>query len=280
MKPLILEARRLLEKEHKLRSRIYGTAADVATAKAQSTGGADTFQGKKGVWRTMKSGTHIFVPDDGSGLEISKKPALNKKIQAALPDTDFDHDTGKGVDTIKSKAKVTHANWKDKWKAIAHAVGHSLVHPFVMVKDLLTKPAYRTEVKDFLKGAVKKEVGQTKKMAATLGRVLRGEKISPEDKRQAIHQAADLVKVAVTGALVAHLAAGGVGHLLATMASPADEVAAMALDGPVRHATTKVFGVEHGLLPSSFYESVDSPEALMDKIFDAILDELAKGAES
>ena len=250
------------------------------------------FRGKKGVWRTTSTGKHIFIPTKGAPM-VGNDDKINKKVQAALAAKPAGSSAGDGTASKAEPAKdelakgsVTPSNWRDKFKALAKKAGHQLIHPFVAMKNLATKPESRAELKAHIKGAIKKEeahikgaikkeVGESKRMVSTIGRALKGEKISPEDRKQAIHQTADLVKTAMMTMAVAHIFAGGIAKALAILASPVDEVVGMAIDIPIRKATMKVFGVAHGLLPSAFYEGVESPDAVIDKVIDAILDELA-----
>jgi len=169
-------------------------------------------------------------------------------------------------------------------KKALHGVWHAISDPFKKAWKLATDKKYRTEVKDFVVKAVKKEGSQTKSMAGTFKRVLQGEKVSREEKVAAMNQLADLVKVAAVGGLAAHMAGGGIAKFLATMASPVDEVVGIAVDGPMRKITKKIFGHAHGILPSSFYESIMLSEAykegdehkLIEKLVDAMLDEMGK----
>lgn len=135
-----------------------------------------------------------------------------------------------------------------------HGVWHALSDPFKKGWKLLTDTKYRTEVKDFVVRAAKKEGSQTKKMAQTFAKVLKGEKVSREEKLAAIEQMADIVKVAALGGMVSHVAAGGLAKLIATLASPADEIVGIAIDKPLRAVTKKIFGRAHGILPTAFYE--------------------------
>lgn len=234
-----------------------------------------TVGGKKGVWRTSDAGHKLFIPDDGSSPLMNPHVRQGKgKVGTPSADTDDDSDKGGAKGDVGG---VTASNWKDKLKALAVKAGHKLIHPFVAMKDLATKPEARAELKAHIKKSIKKEVAETKRMVGTIGRALKGESVSAEDRNHAIHQAADLVKTAMMAMAVTHIFAGGAVKALATLASPADEVVGMAIDAPIRAATKRVFGQAHGLLPSAFYEGVESPDALMDKIVDAILDELGKG---
>jgi hypothetical protein len=250
-------------------------SAALAERKAQTKTGERkyTVDGKKGVWRTSEAGHKLFIPDDGSSPLMNPHVRQGKgKGKGGAPSADpGDGDEGGGI------GGVTASNWKDKFKALAKKAGHALVHPLVAMKDLATKPEARAELKMHVKKAIKKEVAETKRMVGTIGRALKGEKISADDRHHAIHQAADLVKTAMMTMAVTHIFAGGLAQALATLASPADEIVGMAIDKPIRAATLKVFGQAHGLLPSAFYEGVENPDALMDKIIDAILDELSKG---
>jgi len=242
--------------------------------------GDATFQGKEGLWRTTKGGTHIFIPDKGEpmvGKNLTLKQAKAQSRNPAISSMGRKRGgSDGGVGGGDGAEPVTKSNWKDKLKAAFKKVGHALVHPIVAVKDLITKPEARKELKDHIVKSVKRETAETKQMLGTYGKALKGQKVSPEDRKQAIHQTVDLIKTAMTAAAVAHLFAGGALKAIATLTSPIDEVIAMGIDGPLRKATEKVFGQAHGLLPSAFYEGVESPDALMGKIIDAVLDELAK----
>lgn len=176
-------------------------------------------------------------------------------------------------------------------KKVLHGVWHAVSHPFKAAYKLATDKKYRGQVKDFVVKACKKEGTQTKQMAKNIARVLKGEKLSAEEKAAIADQLADVVKVAVMGAVVGHAAAGGLAKLAATVATPVDELVGVAIDGPLRKATKKLFGREHGLLPTSFYDegvrhamltllSEDYKEGdeykVIEKMVEAILDEMGK----
>lgn len=139
-------------------------------------------------------------------------------------------------------------------KKLLHGVWHAVSHPFKSAYKLITDKKYRGQVKDFVVKACKKEGTQTYAMAKNIARALKGEKLTAEEKAEMIDQMADLVKVAVIGTIVGHAAAGGLEKLAATVASPVDELVGVALDAPLRKITKKLFGREHGILPTSFYE--------------------------
>jgi hypothetical protein len=177
-------------------------------------------------------------------------------------------------------------DWKEKFKAMAKHSGHQLIHPFIAAKDLLTDPAKRKKFGKYLKGAFHKEVKETKHLRDTIGKALSGERVYDVDRKRAINQAVDLVKVGLIAGTVAHLFHGGVIKAISALASPVDEVVGMAIDKPLRDITERMFGHSHGLLPSSFYESIyeadneeDAVNAVLDKIVDAIMDEIAKSKD-
>lgn len=212
-------------------------------------------------WR-MVNGQHIgFKGKPGHGTPVIGNSEIIDKING---------------DESDSSAKVTESNWKKKFGEIAKKVGHQLVHPFVAAKDLLTKPEARKELADHVKKSVRKETKETKHLVSTIKKAVSGEKISKEDKTRAVNQAVDLVKVALIGATVAHLFHGGVMKAIGTLASPVDEVVGVAVDAPLRKITEKVFGSAHGILPSAFYEESENEHDVMDRVIDAIIDEIAK----
>lgn len=180
-------------------------------------------------------------------------------------------------------------------KAALGKAWHTLTEPFVGAFHLATSKKSRSEFKAKIGGAIKNEAGETKALFSTLKKAITpGQKVSKEEKAAAINQVADLVKAGLIAAMYGHIASHGIGELLATVASPAEEIIGAALDKPLRAITKKVFGHEHGILPSSFYshepikahEWVDAldamlteaesndPESLIMRLVDAILDEL------
>ena len=176
-------------------------------------------------------------------------------------------------------------------KKVLHGVWHAVSHPFKAAYKLVTDKKYRGQVKDFVVKACKKEGTQTHAMAKNIARALKGEKLTAEEKAAIIDQMADIVKVAAIGAVVGHAAAGGLARLAATVASPADELIGIAIDTPLRKITKKLFGREHGVLPTSFYEegvrhamltllAEDYKEGdeykVIEKMVEAILDEMGK----
>jgi len=189
-----------------------------------------------------------------------------------------EHERTPAAKAEKAAAEVekSKVDWKDKFRSMAKNVGHQLAHPFVAAKDLITNPAARKKFGKYLKGAVRKEVKETKHLKETIGKALRGEKVYKADRDRAINQAVDLVKVALIGATVAHLFQGGVLKAIGALASPVDEVVGVAIDKPLRDITEKVFGTSHGLLPSSFYEEAEDVNDVLDRIIDQILDGIAQ----
>lgn len=176
-------------------------------------------------------------------------------------------------------------------KKLLHGVWHAVSHPFKSAYKLITDKKYRGQVKDFVVKACKKEGTQTHAMAKNVARALKGEKLTAEEKAAMIDQMADIVKVAAIGAVVGHAAAGGLARLAATVASPADELIGVAIDGPLRKLTKKLFGREHGVLPTSFYEEgvrytmlalldesykEGDEYKVIEQMVDAILDEMGK----
>lgn len=195
----------------------------------------------------------------------------------------------------KTKA-VSLPDTPKKPSALKSALGkawHTLTEPFVGAFHLATSKKSRSEFKAKIGGALRSEASETKALFSTLKKaVTPGQKVSKEERTAAINQVADLVKAGLIAAMYGSIAAHGIGELLATVASPAEEIIGAALDKPLRAITKKVFGHEHGILPSSFYskESViewvdaleamivesenNDPKDLIMRLVDAILDEL------
>ncbi len=146
-----------------------------------------------------------------------------------------------------------------KIKQALHKVWHLVSEPFVLAWKVATNKKYRSEVAHHLSSAFKKECHETKHMAQTLVKMARGHEVAADDKNKAAHQFADIAKVGLLSSLLGHVAAGGIAKLVATLASPVDEVAGVMIDKPLRAATKRVFGKEHGILPSSFYEDHGNP---------------------
>lgn len=179
---------------------------------------------------------------------------------------------------------------------------HAVTGPFHAAFKLATNKKARTEFKDSIKKSVAKEVGQTKALLGTLGKALTGQKVTKEERTAAINQTVDLAKTALLGMFAGHMAGEGIKTFVATLASPLDEMAGIMIDGPLRRATKKIFGHEHGILPSSFYDDSkkewalhawaeaapleeifgfgkkksSGQQELLDKLMDALFTELAK----
>ena len=241
-----------------------------------------TVQGKKGVWRTTDAGSHIFLPSDGSSPIISKDPAVNAKLAGSSKAGG----SKASSDPVLSEP-TTKSNWKDKFKAAAKKLGHVAASPFLMVKELVQSKETRKRAKDHIANAVKKEVAGTKQLMGTLGKALKGGKITDDEREQVVNQTIDLVKAGLLVASVGHVFAEGPVKAIMALMTPADEMVGMAIDSPLQAATTKIFGkkYKHGILPSAFYEGPrvfhtvegknETPEQLMAKIVDAILAEMA-----
>lgn len=175
--------------------------------------------------------------------------------------------------TTAAPAQAQHGGSRTK-ELIGHAVG-AITHPFHAALDLIKKPEARKALKDKMMTAVKKEGRETGALVKTIGKALRGEKITSTERNAAISQVADVAKVAALTFVAGHMFAGGVAKALITLASPVDEIAGIALDKPLRAITTKLFGAAHGLLPTAFYESAKTVDDVLGALFDAIIDELS-----
>ena len=233
---------------------------------------------RPGTIRHWKTGDFIKQRDGSwTPVPVRKQPPMKvipastpmkPAPQAAAQAAPAAHDVAPGAD--------------HKGGAIKHALGHAwhmATDPFVKGYKLATDKKYRGEIKDWVKGIAAKEKAQTKQLVGSLGKVAKGEKLSKQEKDALVDQVADVVKMGVGAAVLGHFVHGGVENLAALL-SPLDEMVGIALDGPLRKATKAVFGREHGLLPTSFYEQADDGVALLDKIVDAVLDELAKNPPS
>lgn len=182
---------------------------------------------------------------------------------------------------VEHKAPTTTTH---KIKHALRHVWHAVVGPFQEAWKLATKKEARAAFKKKMGKAIRKETEETKHMVGTIRRVLRGEKISKEDRDKAIHQFVDLAKTVAVGAMVGHVFAGGLAKALATLASPADEMVGIAIDRPLRKITKKLFGKAHGILPSAFYEDDEVTSAykdgdeykILEKMIDDLMDELTK----
>lgn len=171
-------------------------------------------------------------------------------------------------------------------KALHHTM-HMVTEPFHVAKKLWTSPEARKNLKDSFKKAFHTEAKETKHLGQTIKDALSGKAISEEDRSKAINQTADLAKVALGGVFLHHLAGYGIKKFLASVATPLDEVIGVLIDKPIRKITKKVFGQEHGLMPSAFYGVSMEPakaasrryaneDEVMDKVMDTILDEMGK----
>lgn len=268
--------------------------------------GEATFQGKTGIWRSTDSGSHIFIPDEGEpmvgkNLTLAQAKAKSGSSEPAKPSKRVA--SNPAISKFgRGQAEVTPSNWKDKWDEFTShpkvkKLGHVIQHPYLMAKELVKDPETRQRAKAHIKNAVKKESEATKKLVGTLGRAIKKTPppVTKDEVKESIHQVVDLVKAGLGVATVGHMAAKGLVKFVLSLFTPVDELVGMAIDHPIRKITKKVFGKEHGLLPSAFYEgprvfmTVDSlpragsvlqeadktPEALLDEIIDAILDQLA-----
>lgn len=157
-----------------------------------------------------------------------------------------------------------------------HHVWDALTDPFKKGWKLIRDKKYRTEVKDFVVKAAKKEGSETKAMASTIAKALRGEKVTKEERNAALHQAADIIKMAVIAGTYGNIASHGIAELAAAIASPADEIVGMMLDPHIRRITKHIFGKEHGILPSAFYEKNDESTESFFRRFDRFLTEAYK----
>jgi hypothetical protein len=206
---------------------------------------------------------HVHLHGVGEQPKAEKKPEPKEKPKAE-----------KKPSPAQPAAPVSkHPNLR---KALGGA-WHTVSHPFHAAWDLAKRPEARKELRAKIGTALKKEGAETKALVGTIGRAMKGEKISSAERSAAIAQTADLVKAALMTYAVGHIFAGGVVKALATLASPVDEIVGVALDKPLRKITEKVFGAAHGLLPSAFYESEEDPEAVLMKLVDEILDQMADG---
>lgn len=253
-------------------------------------------------------------------LRIVRNPATGRKVQVrSLPQKDQEryrpkkaaskvgpsppvkkqHDVpgkpkDKPADQPKEKPKKAPAkepgkgdkiNIGVKAKHTLHHAWHHLAEPFKAAYGLATDKKQRKAFAKKIGDAVKSEVKETKQMAGTFRDIFTGKKVKPEAKKQAVHQLVDVAKVVMAGAMVGHLAHLGIGKLLASLASPVDEIVGAALDGPLRKATSKLFGHEHGLLPSAFYspkeaEGPDFSKMSDDEIIERMAETFLQAMES
>ena len=232
----------------------------------------DSGEARPGTIRQWKQGAVVKLRD-GTWAPVPKKqqPAM-RVVPASTPmptvpktDAPAEHPSG-GEGGEHSGGPVK--------RALGH-LWHMASDPFVKGHKLATSKEYRGEIKDWLHGVGKKELKQHTGMMASLGKVVKGEKLTKEEKSAMVDQIADTVKMAAGVVLAAHFAEGGLANLAALL-SPADEMVGIALDKPLRAITKALLGREHGLLPTSFYESAQTADDLLDSLVDAVLDELAK----
>lgn len=220
--------------------------------------------------RCVKNGQAPAAPAR-TAAPAAPAPAPSKAAPAAAP--------AAGAPAAKPAAAApSHggSNTAEKIKTLTHHAVGMVMEPFHAGLALIRKPEARKALRTKLVTAAKKEGKETAALAVTVGKALSGQKVTREERNAAISQTADLVKMAVIGTIYGHMLAGGVMQALATLASPADEMVGIALDKPLRKITKKLFGVSHGLLPTAFYEGTENADAVLGRLFDAILDELSK----
>lgn len=129
---------------------------------------------------------------------------------------------------------------------ILKSAWHMVLSPFIGIKKLLTSSEFRTGVKQSFRRALSHEVRATKHMVSVAGRLARGEKVNPQEKKAAMRQLVGiLVKVILlyfAGPQIAHYFAGGI--LKALLLSPLDEILVALLDKPLRAAAQKLLTAE------------------------------------
>ena len=132
-----------------------------------------------------------------------------------------------------------------------------IVHPFLSLGKLVKSSAFRQEVKNAFKRALRHEVRATKHMLSVAGRLARGEEVKPQERKAAMHQLVDVLTKALllyfAGPHVAHLFQSGLWRALGALLSPLDEIIVILLDKPLRAATRKLLSADIGLMPSGFY---------------------------
>jgi len=160
----------------------------------------------------------------------------------------------------------------------------------------ISTPAGRTALKAKVAAALRQEATETKAMATTFGKMLRGEKVSPEEKKAAFTQAVDLAHKVVTAALMVgglppplnhaiHAAehAVGAGKLLSAVIH---KVAHHGLDHAIEKAASKMVGKHIGLLPTAFHavrrnvlRSDGEIDPATQAVMEALMDEIASAME-
>ena len=134
---------------------------------------------------------------------------------------------------------------------------HMLSDPFHKVWHLFTSNSYRQQILRSVKRAIRHEVRSTRHMFIVARRILHGESVPKQELRNAAIQFIDLLTkvllVAFVGPEIGHLLAAGPLQALLSLMSPADELAAIMLDKPLRFVTQRLLGSAIGLLPSGFY---------------------------
>ena len=140
---------------------------------------------------------------------------------------------------------------------IATGAWHMIAAPFIGIGKFITSSKFRSEVKNSFRRALNHEVRSTKHMINVAGRLMRGEEVSPQEKKTAMHQLVDILSKAVlayfAGPHIAHMFSHGIWKALAALLSPIDEIVVVLLDKPLRAANSKLLSADLGLLPSGFY---------------------------
>lgn len=143
----------------------------------------------------------------------------------------------------------------------------TLTHPFHAAWKLFNSKDYRKELKRYLLKALRREGGQTRHLWSVVRKVAAGGSVEPAELRKAALQFIDLFRTVAILAFVAHhFGPDLVNHplqVLATMASPADEVLGILLDKPLQMASRAFLGQTQGFLPSSFYDKAAGRKTLM-----------------
>lgn len=127
---------------------------------------------------------------------------------------------------------------------VARGLWRLIVQPFLALGKLFQSSAFRTEVKNAFKKAIRRDIRASKHVLDVARRLALAEPVKPQELKAAMRQLLDILARVLflyfTGPSVAAMFSGGVWPALSRVMVPIGEVIVVLLDKPLRGAIAKL----------------------------------------
>jgi hypothetical protein len=136
---------------------------------------------------------------------------------------------------------------------VARGLWRLIVQPFLALGKVFRSPAFRSEVKNAFKKAIRRDVRATKHVLDVARRLALAEPVKPQELKAAVRQLLDILARVLflyfTGPGVAAMFSGGVWPALSKLMVPVGEVVVVLLDKPIRGAMAKLMTADLERMP-------------------------------